>query len=142
MHEFLPNAREIAHEVQELDPPRPKILLGGAAVRYLSETDQFGADAIVTNVAEAANQARQLAGYSETLPTLEQQLATIGHNVRTARTRHNFTQKQLAQASGLDRTYISLVEHGKQNLTIAAILKIAEALETPLKDLIEPTATL
>ena len=137
MQEFLPNAREIAHEVQELDPPRPKILLGGSAVRYLSEPDQFGAD-----VAEAANQARQLAGYSETLPTLEQQLATIGHNVRTARTRHNFTQKQLAQASGLDRTYISLVEHGKQNLTIAAILKIAEALETPLKDLIEPTATL
>lgn len=141
MPEYLPNAREIAYEIQQLDPPRPKILLGGAAVRDLAEPDQYGADAIVTNVAEAANQARKLVGYSETPPTLQQQLTTIGHNVRTARTRHKLTQKQLAQASGLDRTYISLVEHGKQNLTIAAILKIAEALKTPIKDLIEPTST-
>ena len=139
MTEFLPNAREIADEIRELDHHRPKILLGGAAVRNISNPAQFGADAIVTNVAEAADQARQLVGYSQQQPTLEQQLQTIGQNIRNARTQHNLTQKQLADASGLDRTYISLVEHGKQNLTIAAILKIAKTLKTPIKDLIEPS---
>ena len=46
------------------------------------------------------------------------------------------TQQELANASGLDRTYISLVEHGKQNLSIGAVLKIANALDAPLSDLL------
>ena len=46
------------------------------------------------------------------------------------------TQQQLADASELDRTYISLVEHGKQNLSLDAVLKIANALEVPLSDLL------
>ena len=45
-------------------------------------------------------------------------------------------QQELADASGLDRTYISLVEHGKRNLSIGAVLKIANALEVPLGDLL------
>ena len=46
------------------------------------------------------------------------------------------TQQDLADASELDRTYISLVEHGKQNLSLGAVLKIANALEVPLSDLL------
>ena len=46
------------------------------------------------------------------------------------------TQGELAEASGLDRTYISLVEHGRQNLTIGAVLKIAHALDVSIGDLL------
>ena len=46
------------------------------------------------------------------------------------------TQQDLADAAGLDRTYISLVEHGRQNLTIGAVLKIAQALDVPIGDLL------
>ena len=51
------------------------------------------------------------------------------------------TQQALADASGLDRTYISLVEHGKQNLTIRAVLKIAHALDVPIGDLLSSASS-
>jgi transcriptional regulator with XRE-family HTH domain len=36
----------------------------------------------------------------------------------------------------LDRTYVSAVERGRQNLTLGAIMKLAGALETSLDDLL------
>ena len=48
----------------------------------------------------------------------------------------SWNQEQLAQASSLDRTYISAVENGKQNLTIGVVLKLAEALEVPIGQLL------
>ena len=46
------------------------------------------------------------------------------------------TQQELADASGLERTYISLIENGRQNLTIEAALKIANALDIQPSDLL------
>ena len=40
----------------------------------------------------------------------------------------------------LDRTYISMVEHGKQNLTIGAVLGIVDALDVPIGELIASQA--
>jgi transcriptional regulator with XRE-family HTH domain len=51
------------------------------------------------------------------------------------------TQQELADAAGLDRTYISGLEHGKQNPTIGALLRLATALETPLDRLVALGAT-
>ncbi len=139
MPEFLPNVAETTDTIRKLDPSRPKILLGGSAITHADfDPNNLGGDAIVTDVAHAAQQARQLVGHIDTKPSLDQQLAAIGQNIRTARNHRQLTQQQLADASGLDRTYISLVEHGKQNLTIAAILKIAQALDIPITDLINP----
>lgn len=139
MPEFLPNVAETTDTIRKLDPSRPKILLGGSAITHADfDTNNLGVDAIVTDVAHAAQQARQLVGHINTKPSLDQQLAAIGQNIRTARNHRKLTQQQLADASDLDRTYISLVEHGKQNLTIAAILKIAQALNIPITDLINP----
>ena len=42
----------------------------------------------------------------------------MGLKIKEARTSRRMTQQALADESGLDRTYISLVEHGKQNLSI------------------------
>ena len=139
MSEFLPNVAETTDTIRKLDPSRPKILLGGSAITHADfDPNNLGVDAIVTDVAHAAQQARQLVGHINTKPSLDQQLAAIGQNIRTARNHRKLTQQQLADASDLDRTYISLVEHGKQNLTIAAILKIAQALDIPITDLINP----
>ena len=139
MPEFLPNVAETTDTIRKLDPSRPKILLGGSALTHADfDLNDLGVDAIVTDVAHAAQQARQLVGHINTKPSLDQQLAAIGQNIRTARNHRKLTQQQLADASDLDRTYISLVEHGKQNLTIAAILKIAQALNIPINDLINP----
>lgn len=139
MPEFLPNVATITDAIRKLDPSRPKILLGGSAVSHADlDAHELGVDAIVTDVAKAVQIARRLVGRIISKPSLEQQLADIGKNIRIARNHRNLTQQQLADISSLDRTYISLVEHGKQNLTIAAILKIAQALDIPITDLINP----
>lgn len=38
------------------------------------------------------------------------------------------TQEELADAAGLDRTYISSVERGRRNISLLNILKISRAL--------------
>jgi transcriptional regulator with XRE-family HTH domain len=45
------------------------------------------------------------------------------------------TQKELADRSELDRTYISMVENEKQNLTLGAMVKMSSALEAPFASL-------
>ena len=60
----------------------------------------------------------------------------MGSRVQDLRKGRNWNQEQLAQASSLDRTYISAVENGKQNLTIGVVLKLAQALEVPLGKLL------
>jgi transcriptional regulator with XRE-family HTH domain len=44
----------------------------------------------------------------------------------------------LAAEAGLDRTYISAVERGRQNLTVGALLSLAQALDAPIADLLAP----
>ena len=137
MPELLPNVAQTTNTIRNLDPSKPKILLGGSAITHADlEAHELGTDAIVTDVAQAAQIARRIVGRTITKPSLDQQLAAIGQNIRTARNHRKLTQQQLADASDLDRTYISLVEHGKQNLTIAATLKIANALDITITDLI------
>ena len=43
------------------------------------------------------------------------------------------TQQDLANASERDRTYISAVEQGKQNVTFGSVWRIAKALNLSLK---------
>lgn len=49
--------------------------------------------------------------------------------VRKRRKELNMTQKQLAQASGLHRTYIVDIESGKTNISIKNLEKIARVLK-------------
>ena len=137
MPEFLPNARTISRMIRRLPSVRTRILLGGQApgASGLTAAD-FGCDAIARSVPEAILEARRLVGLSDGKITLDEQLASMGRRIREARASRKMTQQALANASGLERTYISMVENGRQNLTIEAVLKIANALDTPLSDLL------
>ena len=46
------------------------------------------------------------------------------------------SQQDLAQAADLDRAYLSSVEHGKQNISIGAISKLAKALNLTIEELL------
>lgn len=48
-----------------------------------------------------------------------------------------FTQKQLANLSGLHRTYISDIERGKRNISITTYTRISNALEMPVSSLMQ-----
>jgi transcriptional regulator with XRE-family HTH domain len=58
---------------------------------------------------------------------VEEYFERLGHRVQELRSARGWTQQQLDEA-GLDRTYISGLEHGKQNPTIGALLRLATAL--------------
>lgn len=58
----------------------------------------------------------------------------IGIRIKELREVKQMSQKDLAYASDLDRSYIASVENGQRNISIVNIEKIAVALGFTLKD--------
>jgi len=56
--------------------------------------------------------------------------------VRAARIRLGLSQEQLAEISGLHRTYIGAVERAERNITLRNAERIALALKTDLDQLV------
>ena len=52
----------------------------------------------------------------------------LGQNMKRIRTKKNMSQGDIARALEVDRGYISNIESGKKNLTLATIQKLANAL--------------
>lgn len=58
----------------------------------------------------------------------------IGYRIKELRGVKEMSQKDLAYASDLDRSYIASVENGQRNISIVNIEKIAIALGVTLKE--------
>lgn len=65
----------------------------------------------------------------------------IGKRVFDARTRKGFTQEQLANQINLKRTSITNIEKGRQQLLVHMLIKIADALDTNIDQLIPRNKT-
>ncbi len=63
-------------------------------------------------------------------------LERIGTNIRRARQNARMSQIELAGSSGVDRSYISRIEHAKENPSIDVLAGLAAALDVTLPDLI------
>ncbi|HAS56448.1 MAG TPA: transcriptional regulator [Firmicutes bacterium] len=61
-------------------------------------------------------------------------LNDIGDRVKELRSKQNLSQKDLALICGFDRTYLSRVESGKQNITIEKLLVLCAKLNVSLKE--------
>jgi len=61
---------------------------------------------------------------------------TFGKAVREARMTVGISQEELADRSGLHRTYISLLERGQRNPSLAVIEEISHALGISMVDLV------
>ncbi|MEH6789738.1 helix-turn-helix domain-containing protein [Parasphingorhabdus sp.] len=60
----------------------------------------------------------------------------LGMNVRHHRKQKGITQEELAVAAGMERSYVSDLERGTRNPSVAALGRLAVALE------VEPAALL
>jgi transcriptional regulator with XRE-family HTH domain len=60
----------------------------------------------------------------------------FGDNLRIIRKQKGLSQEELAFRSSIHRTYISDVERGSRNISIANIEKLAKALKVKMKDLV------
>lgn len=61
-------------------------------------------------------------------------LNDIGDRVKELRSKQNLSQKDLALICGFDKTYLSRVESGKQNITIEKLLVLCAKLNVSLKE--------
>ena len=55
-------------------------------------------------------------------------LRKFGRRVRDARNDHGWTQEDLADEAGLNRTYVGGIERGERNLALLNVNKLALAL--------------
>ena len=63
-------------------------------------------------------------------------LLILGRRLREAREKKGFSQEELAARAGFDRTYVSLVERGRRNLSILNLFRFAKALDIAPADLV------
>ena len=91
------------------------------------------------NAANAVGATTQQVSKTTIEETLNSYLNELGGRILTLRKSNGMSQQALADAADLDRTYISAVEHGKQNVTVGAIVKLSLALKIPLNQLLVGT---
>lgn len=58
----------------------------------------------------------------------------IGQRIKELREKSSMSQKDLAYAADLDRSYIASIENGQRNVSIVNIEKIATALNITIKE--------
>lgn len=67
---------------------------------------------------------------------VEPLLVSLGKVIRERRVQLGMSQEELAEKSGLHRTYVSDVERGIRNLTLGALWFLSTGLGLNLKDII------
>ncbi len=55
------------------------------------------------------------------------------------RAERGLSQEALADALGVHRTYLGAVERGERNLTLRTVERLADRLDVPVRDLLEPS---
>jgi len=66
----------------------------------------------------------------------------FGHTLRYFRKRVKLSQEKLSQESGLDRSYISLLERGLRQPSLTSILKLSKALKISSANIISKVEAL
>ena len=64
-------------------------------------------------------------------------LVRIGMNIRRIREDKNISQQDLAAVCNFEKSNMSRIEAGRTNLTVGTLLKICEALQVKLVDVVD-----
>lgn len=62
----------------------------------------------------------------------------LGASARARRLDNEMSQEQLADASGLERSYVGRIERGGSQPTLLALLKLAKGLGCDVSELVAP----
>lgn len=63
-------------------------------------------------------------------------LKLIGARVRRLREERKVSQEEMARRSGIERSYYGRIERGAANLGVEMLVRIAEAMDVDLKELV------
>ncbi|MBS1878900.1 MAG: helix-turn-helix transcriptional regulator [Actinobacteria bacterium] len=61
----------------------------------------------------------------------------LGERLRQARREHGMTLAELAESSGLTKGFLSQVERDLASLSVGSLIRVCEALEIPVRELLE-----
>lgn len=64
-------------------------------------------------------------------------LIRLGSQVKNLRGQLGLSQEEFADICGFDRTYISMIERGKRNMSLTNLYKIARGLGVSVSELTE-----
>ncbi len=67
----------------------------------------------------------------------DQILKIFANNLKEIRAANELSQEALAYKAGFDRTYISLLERGLRNLSLANICRLADTLNVNVNELLK-----
>lgn len=135
LKESLPAVADLGRRLNAL-PSRPHYLVGGAAFGSPAcLPPDCEADAIATDALHGVRLAAELAGLGGP-PDLSAYLEIVGTRIRRLRGEARLSQSELSKLAGLTRPYLSAVEKGRRNITLEVALKLAEALGTPVSELL------
>jgi transcriptional regulator with XRE-family HTH domain len=70
------------------------------------------------------------------VPTAQAELIALGRAIRELRVDRALSQERLAHEAGLHRTYVGGIERGERNVAFLNLLKLAEALQVPVSELL------
>lgn len=62
---------------------------------------------------------------------------SLGSRIVAERTKRSITQRQLALMTGTSRSYLWKIEIGAADVGIDVLIRIARALDVPVRDLID-----
>ncbi len=63
-------------------------------------------------------------------------LLRLGHRIRTLRKRQGWTQVEMAERLGLDRSFLADVERGKRNISVRNLYIVARGFKKTLSQLL------
>ncbi len=61
----------------------------------------------------------------------------LGDNLKRIRIKKDITQIEIARRLGVDRSFVSNIENGKNNPTLSTITSLAKALDVPSTELLK-----
>ena len=64
-------------------------------------------------------------------------LRALGKRVRLLRLIRELTQDELARATGMSRSFVSLIEKGSHGVDVVRLLRLADALDVSLPELLD-----
>ena len=118
--------------------PSTTVIVGGGAINNNGSHNSLAtADHTTTDAVAALKWISEQFDLGISAKTVEEMLASIGRRIQSLRKEAGLSQQQLASISKLDRSYVSAVEHGKQNVSFATLKNLSDALDISIVELID-----
>ena len=67
---------------------------------------------------------------------MSEEAKKLGRNLKRIRTKKGISQGDIVRTLGMPKSFISSIENGKTNPTLATIVKLAKAVDVSTKELL------